>query len=83
MFFTFIDPSIIQVMLDQAEQNLIDAGTSDEEIEIAMVYTKKFMTPLLLTVATLFSYTILSFFFSLIISIFLKRNDDSFNANFQ
>ena len=83
VFFTFIDPSIIQVMLDQAEQNLIDAGTADEEIEMAMVYTKKFMTPLLLTVATLFSYTLLSFLFSLIISIFLKRNDDSFNGNFQ
>ena len=83
VFFTFIDPSIIQVMLDQAEQNLIDAGTADEEIEMAMVYTKKFMTPLLLTVATLFSYTLLSFLFSLVISVFLKKNDDSFNGNFQ
>ena len=43
VFFTFIDPSIIQVMLDQAEQNMIDAGTSDEEIELAMGYTKKFI----------------------------------------
>lgn len=78
VFFTFIDPDVINVILDQVEQSMIDQGSSDDEIEMAMGYSRQFMTPLMLTIGTLFSYSIMGTVFSLGISFLLKKESDIF-----
>jgi len=83
IFFTFIDASLIDVIMDQVEGDMIDSGRSEDEIELAMEYTRKFMTPFWMTVISLMSYTFWGFVFSLITSIFLKNENKSFESNFQ
>ena len=83
VFFTFIDADLIDVILEQIELNMIDQGSSDEEIEIAMGYTSQFMTPLMLSIGTLFTYSFTGAIFSLGTSFFLKKESNSFPNNFQ
>lgn len=80
IFFTFIDASLIDILLEQIEEQMIENGSSDEEIEIAMSYTSKFMTPFWMSIGSVFSYTFWGFVFSLIISFFIKRKDESFES---
>jgi hypothetical protein len=83
VFFSFMDPEVINVILEQIEQSMIDQGNSDEQIELAMGYTSQFMTPLMLTIGTLFTFSFTGAIFSLGTSFFLKRESDTFPTNFQ
>lgn len=83
IFFTFIDASLIDMILEKQMIAMEEQGMDDEQIEMAMSYTRKFMTPLWMSVIGLLFYTFMGFIFSLITSIFLKRKDDSFESNFQ
>lgn len=82
LFYSFINPDGIRELLDTAEQKFADAGLSDEMIEQQMRISSKFMKMPLLNVMAfvgmLFSGTVIS----LITSIFLKKQDDSFNTTF-
>jgi hypothetical protein len=83
VFILFIDPSLVDVILEKAENDMIDAGHSDKEIEMRMKYTIMFVTPFWMSVMSVLVYTIIGFIFSLIIATFLKKQDDSFDSNFQ
>ena len=83
IFIFFIDPSLVDVILEQAENDMIDAGQSDEQIALAMKYTRMFVTPFWMSIMSVVVYTVIGFVFSLIIAIFLKKEDDSFDSNFQ
>jgi len=83
VFIFFIDPSLVDVILEKAENDMIDAGQSDKEIEMSMKYTMMFVTPFWMSVMSVLVYTIIGFIFSLIIATFLKKQDDSFDSNFQ
>jgi len=83
IFFTFIDASLIDMILEKQMIVMEEKGLDDEQIEMAMKYTRKFMTPLWMSVIGLLSYTFMGFIFSLVTSFFLKRKDDSFESNFR
>ena len=83
VFILFIDPSLVDVILEKAENDMIDAGNSDKEIEMGMKYTMMFVTPFWMSAMSVLVYTIIGFIFSLIIATFLKKQDDSFDSNFQ
>ena len=83
IFFTFIDASLIDIILEKQMIAMEDQGMDDADIEMAMMYTRKFMTPLWMSILSLLSYTFMGFIFSLLTSVFLKRKDDSFESNFQ
>ncbi|GDX53183.1 hypothetical protein LBMAG27_22300 [Bacteroidota bacterium] len=44
-FFTYIAPELVDQILKEAENNMLNSGQSEEQIELAMSYMKKFMTP--------------------------------------
>ena len=71
----FIAPDMITEILKQTEQKMIDKGLSDDQIQMAMGYTKKFMNPawmvLWIVVGTAFFGCILS----LIVAAIFKKNN--------
>ncbi len=83
LFIFLIDESFVDVLLEQAENDMIDAGQSDEQIELGMKYTRMFVTPFWMSIMSVIVYTVIGFIFSLVIAVFLKKQDDSFDSNFQ
>ena len=81
LFFKFIAPDMIQRILDSTQQKLTEDGMSEDQIEMAMLYTIKFMTPIWLFFFSVISTTFMGFIFSLIISIFTKKEQNPFNSN--
>ncbi|MBK6962748.1 MAG: DUF4199 domain-containing protein [Bacteroidales bacterium] len=82
LFYEFFDPSELAKIVDVAEQNMADQGLSDEEIEQAMAISSKFMTPLVMSVTVIFGMAFWGTIFSLIISLFIKKENDSFDATY-
>lgn len=79
VFFTYIDPDAINKMYAMMEESYMDQGLTDDQVEMAMDMAKKFTTPLMLSINTIFGFSFMGFLFSLITSIFLKKKPtDSF-----
>ena len=77
LFYKYFAPEQIQVLLEKAEDEMYRKAPqlSDQEFEMAMAMTAKFMTPFWLSVTTLVGLLIIGLILSLIASIFLKRNE--------
>ncbi|HAH58624.1 MAG TPA: hypothetical protein DCL86_10790 [Bacteroidales bacterium] len=82
VFFKFFDPELINQMLDTAAQNLADRGMTEDQIDQAMSFSAKTMTPIGLAIISMLSLTFYGTIFSLITSIFTKKEDTSFDAAF-
>ncbi len=78
LLYTVIDPGLIDKTYAVMEQAYYDAGMSDDQIEMAMDMAKRFTNPLMMSVLGLLSSVFMGFIFSLITSIFLKREGDPF-----
>jgi len=81
-FITYIDPGMIELILEQAEEALLETNPNmpDQEFDTAMSYTEKFTTPMWITVWSFFALTVQAIIAALIISVFMKKNDDSLDA---
>lgn len=78
LLYTVIDPGLIDKTYAIMEQAYYDAGMSDDQIEMAMNMATRFTNPLMMSVLGLLSSVFMGFIFSLITSIFLKREGDPF-----
>ncbi|MBN1251903.1 MAG: DUF4199 domain-containing protein [Bacteroidales bacterium] len=78
---TFIDPDMISKILEMTEEQLITQGLPDDQIEMAIEMQKKFMKPGIMVAIAIPSIAFMGFLFSLITSIFLKKEpkDASFS----
>lgn len=83
LFFTFIDVDMIEEMLLRTEDELYAQGLPDDQVEMAMSMTKKFMLPGPMAAMVVLTYTIVGFIISLITSALLKKEDTSFESNFK
>ena len=83
LFFTFFDQSMIQKIMDATEEDLVKKGMPDEQIEMAMKITAKFMKPLWMSSMGILMYTLWGTIISLIIGIFTKKIDPSFEGQFK
>jgi drug/metabolite transporter (DMT)-like permease len=85
IFFKFIDPDMVNVILKKAEENMRDRNQNmtEDQIDMAMSYTRKFMNPYIMAITSTIWLTFMSFIASLIISIFTKKADKSFESNFR
>jgi hypothetical protein len=77
IFFKFIDKEVIKKMIEQSEQRFVESGLSDEQLELSMSIVKKTMTPVFLSLGTIWSLSFMGFLFSLITSIFLQKKGSS------
>jgi hypothetical protein len=84
-FFTYIlyaviDPGLIEKTYLLMEEQYYEAGMTDAQIEMAMSMAKRFSNPIMMSVFGLIGYAIMGFVFSLITSIFLKKEGDPFGV---
>lgn len=79
VFISFIDPDFMQNMLNEAKRKMIEDGRSEEQIEVAMEWTKKIMgSPIIMAVMGILTNLFYGLIASLILAYFTKRiNPDS------
>ncbi len=81
LLYTVIDPGLVDKTLAIMEQGYYEAGLSDSQIEMAMNMAKRFTNPVMMALLGLLSSVLVGFIFSLITSIFLKREEDPFETD--
>jgi cobalamin biosynthesis protein CobD/CbiB len=83
VFAQFIYPGYINEIIEQTRESMLTSGRemTEEQIETALEYTRKFTTPVMMTVMILFMYPAFSAILALITAIFLKKEDPSLNTN--
>ena len=79
LLFTVIDPGMTQKILDSVQQKLTDEGKPEDQIQIAISWTKKFMNPGILFGFSIVGGAFMSMIFSFIISVFLKKEQTPFD----
>lgn len=81
LFFQFIAPEMTQRILEEAQKSMSERGNmTDEQIEMAMSWTAKFMTPFWLFTFSVIGSAFIGFIFSIFISIFMKKEQSPFNS---
>ena len=82
VFFVYIAPEMKQMILDAAQQKMGEqGGMTDEQMEIAMEWTAKMMSPGWLFFLSILGSVVMGLIFSLIISVFMKRDANPFKSN--
>jgi uncharacterized membrane protein (DUF485 family) len=74
VFYKYIDPGMITKILEMAEEEMVNKGLPDEQIEMALEMQSKFMKPGLMALMSIPVSALMGFLFSLITSIFLKKD---------
>lgn len=80
---SFIDPDKIQRLLVQIEDQLYNANTPDDQIEMVMGIYEKVFTPGILAFGTWIFHIIEGVIIGLIASAIFQKEDTSFEANFK
>ena len=80
LMYTLIDPDLTQKMLDIAQQKMSEKSLTDEQMEMGLKMARKFMSPPFLFIFAVAGTVFMSFIFSLIISIFIKKEQSPFET---
>ncbi|CAN5628939.1 hypothetical protein BH11BAC1_BH11BAC1_10810 [soil metagenome] len=81
LMFTVIDPGLAQKIIEKAQEDMIERGNmSEDQINLAVSWTRKFMNPIALFLFSILGSIFMSFIFSLLISIFTKKEQTPFNG---
>jgi len=75
VFAQFINPGLINEIIDQAKASFQDKNMTDDQIETALDYARKFTSPIMMMIWALVGYTIVSLILGLLAAIFLKKAD--------
>jgi hypothetical protein len=79
IYMKYIDETLLNQILEQAEQNMLESGQTDEQIEMTMEYTKRFTTPGIVSTMAVLVNTFLGLIFSLVIAAFVKKDPQGFD----
>ncbi len=81
ILYSFIDPGLIDQMKTVQEEALLQKGMSEEQIETAMSFSSKMMTPAWMSIMGAISSVFMGTIISLITSIFVKKqpSEDAFD----
>ena len=77
IFLSFIDASQIDIAMEQAYNDMVEQGMEEEQIDQAMQFSTMLMTPGMMAVMGFLGSAFFGFIFSLITSIFTKKQDPS------
>jgi len=80
VFLKFIDTEAMEKIFSLMEYKMYGKGLPDEQVDMAMEMAKKFTTPVTIALGTIFSYTFWGFLFSLIISAFIRKKPNNYDA---
>ncbi len=78
IYLGYIDDGFIQYELMRSEDEMYNQGMPEEQIEMAMSWTKKFVAPGALAVFGVIGNTLIGFIISLIAAAFLKKEAENF-----
>lgn len=81
VFFKFIDADMFEQLILRAEDQLYEKGMPDDQVEMAMQYTRKFMSPVPMAAMVVLSYTFMGFIISLITAAIIKKEGDPFGSS--
>jgi hypothetical protein len=73
VFFTYIDPGLIDEGIAVTEEKLLEAGLTDDIIEQQMQFQRKLMTPAIMSGTQVLNGVFSGLIISLITSIFMKK----------
>ncbi|MEI6575665.1 MAG: DUF4199 domain-containing protein [Bacteroidota bacterium] len=80
ILFKFIDPGLVESMLEQVRQKMeAKGGLTEEQIDMAMKYTQTMMSPLWMFIWGLVASAFIGTILSLIVSIFMKKEGTPFD----
>lgn len=79
VYYTIINPESLEAITLLQEQNLLDAGVSEDQIESMMEMTKLFMTPTVMTGSSLLMSIIIGLIIVLIVAAILKKDEPMFS----
>lgn len=71
----YIAPEMVEEILKVSEQNMIEKGVPEEQIEMAMSWTRRFMTPLWMAIWSIVMTTIFGAILSLVVARIMKREN--------
>ena len=74
VLFQLFDKSLTDKFLVVLEEQYLNSGVSENQIDALMPMYKKLMSPVFYSLAQIFSVTFTGFLFSLVIAIFYKKN---------
>tara|TARA_B100000029_G_C17354999_1_gene880368 strand:- start:381 stop:902 length:522 start_codon:yes stop_codon:yes gene_type:complete len=82
IFISYIDTDTLSEVIKMTEQTLLEANPeiSDEELDMALEMTGKFMQPHWIMIMGVLGGTFMGFLYSLVISIFVKKEDPNLIA---
>ena len=79
LMFNVIDPGLAQKIIDSAQQRMIEKGMPEDQIEMGLSWTRKFMSPIVLFLFSIVGTVFMALIFSLVISVFTKKEQNPFN----
>jgi hypothetical protein len=82
IFISYIDTEALSEVMKMTEQTLLEANPeiSDEQLDMALEMTGKFMQPHWMMIMGVLGGTFMGFLYSLVISIFVKKEDPNLIA---
>lgn len=75
VYFSFIDPDMIQFIIEQAENDLYAQNMSEEQVEMALEMQKAFIQPGSMAIMGGIAYLIFGTILALIIAAITKKSD--------
>jgi hypothetical protein len=73
LLFAYIDPGLVSKSLAMSEEAMVKKGVPQAGIDAGMAMTAKFMKPGIMSIFSVFGTMIMGLIYSLIVSIFIKR----------
>jgi hypothetical protein len=87
VFMVYIDPAyldkIIEQAMEKAEAGMLEKGLTEEQMEPGLAMTRKFMSPVVMSVMAILSSAFIGGIIALIAAAFLKKEDKSFEGQFK
>ena len=82
IYISYLDPNALSEVMRATEQAMLQSNPeiSDEELDMALQITDKFMQPHWMMIMGMLGGTFMGFLYSLIISIFVKKEDPNLIA---
>ncbi|MCX6292176.1 MAG: DUF4199 domain-containing protein [Bacteroidetes bacterium] len=80
LLFTVIDPGLVQKILEASQQQLIDKGMPEDQIQMGLSWTRKLMSPVFLFLFSVLGSAFVAMVFSLIVSVFMKKEATPFDS---
>jgi ABC-type antimicrobial peptide transport system permease subunit len=74
-FVNYINPGFVNEVLEQAKTSMQDQNLTEDQMDAALQWTRKFTSPLLMTITSIVTYSIMSVVLGLIVALFLKKED--------